>query len=167
MATAVPNARDEKNFAKQAEIQHSYRRTTSRTMAQPSGTANLLLVTCQTLANVGSFHDTQAFGIPCDSRHSLHFAVGISVAWAGTARWQAVKAQTPQPTSTERRIAKDNGVKSTDIRTLRLHFASLTIETIARSRWSWTSERRRGLRAGVPGRGDVGPGRSVRSRAHR
>jgi hypothetical protein len=53
MATAVPNARDEKNFAKQAEIQHSYRRTTSRTMAQPSDTANLLLVTCQTLANVG------------------------------------------------------------------------------------------------------------------
>lgn len=126
----MPNARGEKDFAKQAEIQHSYRRTTSRTMAQPSGTPNLLLlVTCQKLANVGGYHDTQAFGIPCDSRHSLHFAVGISVAWAGTARWQAVKAQTPQPTSTKRLIAKDNGVKSTDIRTLRLHFASLTIES--------------------------------------
>ena len=164
MATAVPNARDEKDFAKQAEIQHSYRRTTSRTMAQPSGTANLLLVTCQKLANVAANTTPKHL---CDSRHSLRFAVGISVAWAGTARWQAVKAQTPQPASTERLTAKDNGVKLTDIRTLRLHFASLTIETIARSRWSWTSGRRRGLRAGVPGRGDVGPGRSMRYRAHR
>ena len=129
MATAVPNAREEKILLNKLKFNTlTDERLLERWLNRPArqtyfSSRAKSLPTCG--ANTTPKHSESP--VIADTRCVSRLVSRLH----GQAQRDGSRSRhrTPQPTSTELLTAKDNGVKLTDLRTLRLHFAPLTIES--------------------------------------